>query len=223
VAGAVRIFVAGASGVIGARLVPLFVSEGHVVAGMTRSAGKAGLLAGLGAEPVIADVFDTGALTEAVVSFAPEVVFHQLTDLPDTASEIAAFGDRNDRMRSEGTRNLLAAADAARAARVIAQSVSWELPSATHRAVTAAHERAVLAAGGVVIRYGQLYGPGTYYPSTPPDPPRIHVDDAARQSLPALTAPPGVTLVADDRAGGGSAAGGHPAGNRVAGNRKDRP
>lgn len=218
-----RIFVAGASGVIGARLVPLLVSEGHVVAGMTRSAGKAGLLAGLGAEPVIADVFDTGALTEAVVSFAPEVVFHQLTDLPDTASEIAAFGDRNDRMRSEGTRNLLAAADAARAARVIAQSVSWELPSATHRAVTAAHERAVLAAGGVVIRYGQLYGPGTYYPSTPPDPPRIHVDDAARQSLPALTAPPGVTLVADDRAGGGSAAGGHPAGNRVAGNRKDRP
>src|SRR5215472_8795811 len=199
-AGRVRIFVAGASGVIGVRLVPLLVADGHVVAGMTRSAGKAGLLAGLGAEPVVADVFDADALTQAVVSFAPEVVFHQLTDLPDNAVEIAAFGDRNDRMRSEGTRNLLAAAAAARAARVIAQSISWELPSATHRAVTAAHERAVLAAGGVVIRYGQLYGPGTYYPSAPPDPPRIHVDDAARQSLPALTAPAGVTLVADDRA-----------------------
>ena len=199
-AGTVRIFVAGASGVIGARMVPLLVADGHVVAGMTRSAGKAGLLAGLGAEPVVADVFDAAALTRAVVSFAPEVVFHQLTDLPDTASEIAAFGDRNDRMRSEGTRNLLAAAAAAGAGRVIAQSISWELPSDAHRAVTAAHERAVLAAGGVVIRYGQLYGPGTYYPSAPPDPPRIHVDDAARQSLPALTAPPGVTLVADDRA-----------------------
>jgi nucleoside-diphosphate-sugar epimerase len=199
-AGTVRIFVAGATGVIGARLVPLLVADGHVVAGMTRSAGKAGLLAGLGAEPVVADVFDAAALTQAVVSFAPEVVFHQLTDLPDTASEIAAFGDRNDRMRSEGTRNLLAAAAAAGAGRVIAQSISWELPSDAHRAVTAAHERAVLAAGGVVIRYGQLYGPGTYYPSAPPDPPRIHVDDAARRSLPALTAPPGVTLVADDRA-----------------------
>ena len=168
-----RIFVAGASGVIGARLVPLLVAEGHVVAGMTRSAGKAGLLAGLGAEPVVADVFDTEALTRAVVSFAPEVIFHQLTDLPDNAGEIAAYGDRNDRMRSEGTRNLLAVAAAAGAARVIAQSISWELPSAPRRAVTAAHERAVLAAGGVVIRYGQLYGPGTYYPSAPPDPPRI--------------------------------------------------
>ena len=173
-AGTVRIFVAGASGVIGARMVPLLV----------------------------ADVFDADALTQAVVSFAPEAVFHQLTDLPDTASEIAAFGDRNDRMRSEGTRNLLAAAAAAGAGRVIAQSISWELPSDAHRAVTAAHERAVLAAGGVVIRYGQLYGPGTFYPSAPPDPPRIHVDDAARQTLPALTAPPGVTLVADDRAAG---------------------
>ena len=112
--------------------------------------------------------------------------------------------------------------------RVIAQSISWELPSAAHRAVTAAHERAVLAAGGVVIRYGQLYGPGTYYPSAPPDPPRIHVDDAARQSMPALTAPAGVTLVADDRAAGDHEAGDHGvgdhgAGGRAAGNRKDQP
>ena len=218
-----RIFVAGASGVIGTRLVPLLVAEGHVVAGMTRSAGKAGLLAGLGAEPVVADVFDTEALTRAVVSFAPEVIFHQLTDLPDNAGEIAAYGDRNDRMRSEGTRNLLAVAAAAGAARVIAQSISWELPSPSRRAVTAAHERAVLAAGGVVIRYGQLYGPGTYYPSAPPDPPRIHVDDAAHQSLPALTAPAGVTLVADDRAAGDHEAGHHEAGGRAAGNRKDQP
>jgi hypothetical protein len=103
-------------------------------------------------------------------------------------------------MRSEGTRNLLAAAAAAGAVRVIAQSTSWELPSEHRRAVTAAHERAVLQAGGVVIRYGQLWGRGTYYPTGPPDPPRIHVDDAARQSLPALEAPPGLTIVADDRA-----------------------
>ncbi len=84
---------------------------------------------------------------------------------------------------------------AAGTARVIAQSISWELPE--NRATTAEHERAVLQADGVVIRYGQLYGPGTYLEAGPPEPPRIHMDDAARQTLPA----PGVTVVADDRAG----------------------
>jgi len=59
----------------------------------------------------------------------------------------------------------------------------------------------VLEAGGVVIRYGQLWGPGTFYPDSPPSPPRIHVDDTTRQTLPALGAPAGVTMVADDRAG----------------------
>jgi nucleoside-diphosphate-sugar epimerase len=196
----VRIFIAGASGVIGTRLVPLLIADGHAVAGMARSPGKAGLLAGLGAQPVVCDVFDADALTQAVAAFGPKVVFHQLTDLPDNAGEVAASGDRNDRIRSEGTGNLLAAAAAAAAERVIAQSISWELPSASRRAVTAAHERAVLQAGGVVIRYGRLYGPGTYYPAAPPEPPRIHVDDAARQTLPTLQAPPGVTIVADDRA-----------------------
>ncbi|MGN6175370.1 MAG: NAD-dependent epimerase/dehydratase family protein [Streptosporangiaceae bacterium] len=195
-----RIFIAGASGVIGTRLVPLLIADGHAVAGMTRSAGKAGLLARLGAQPVVCDVFDAGALTQAVVAFGPKVVFHQLTDLPDNAGEVAASGDRNDRIRTEGTGNLLAAAAAAPAQRGIAPIISWELPSASRRAVTAAHERAVLQAGGVVIRYGRLYGPGTYYPAAPPEPPRIHVDDAAHQTLPTLQAPPGVTIVADDRA-----------------------
>src|SRR5215470_5108295 len=161
---AVRIFVAGATGVIGIRLVPLLAARGHVVAGMTRSASNAGLLAGLGAQPVVCDVYDADALTPALVSFAPDVVFHQLTDLPDDIGDMAAVSSRNDRMRSEGTGNLLAAAAAAEAERVIAQSISWELPSA------------------------------------PPEPPRIHVDDAARQTLPALAVPAGVTIVADDRA-----------------------
>jgi hypothetical protein len=66
--------------------------------------------------------------------------------------------------------------------------------------VTAAHERAVLAAGGVVIRYGQLYGPGTFYPASPPPTPRVRVDEAARRTLPSLDVPTGVTLVVDDRA-----------------------
>jgi len=196
----VRIFVAGATGVIGVRLVPLLVTGGHTVAGMTRSPGQAGLLRELGAEPVICDVFDLAALTRAVAAFGPEVVFHQLTDLPDAAADLGRFSDRNDRIRGEGTRNLLAAAATAKAQRVIVQSISWELPSENRRAITASHERAVLDAGGVVIRYGQLYGPGTFYPGAPPQPPRIHVDDAARLTLPTLAVPPGVTIVADDRA-----------------------
>ena len=191
-----RIFIAGASGVIGIRLVPLLVADGHTAAGMTRSPDKAGQLRDLGADPVICDVFDRDALIRAVAAFRPDVVFHQLTDLPDREDEIAAYGDRNSRIRTEGTRNLIAAAGTAR---VIAQSISWELPE--NRATTAEHERAVLQAGGVVIWYGQLYGPGTYFEAGPPEPPRIHVDDAARQTVPALGVPPGVTVVADDRAG----------------------
>jgi nucleoside-diphosphate-sugar epimerase len=196
----VRIFIAGATGVIGVRLVRLLVGDGHTVAGLTRSPEKAGMVSEAGAQPVVCDVFDTATLTTAVTGFAPDVVFHQLTDLPDEAADIARFGERNSRIRGEGTRNLLAAAAAANADRVIAQSISWELPDPRGRAATAEHERAVLQAGGIVIRYGQLWGPETYYPTAPPDPPRIHVDEAARQTLPVLQAPPGVTIVIDDRA-----------------------
>lgn len=191
---------AGASGLIGVRLVPLLVADGHVVAGMTRSPQKAGLLRDMGAEPVVCDVFDAGALARAVTAFAPDLVFHQLTDLPDDAGDLAEFFDRNDRMRSEGTRNLLAAAAAAGADRVIAQSISWELRTGSRGSATAEHERAVLQAGGVVIRYGQFYGPGTFHETAPPQPPRIHIDDAARLTMPALGVPPGVTIVVDDRA-----------------------
>src|ERR1700719_372396 len=104
-----RIFVAGASGLIGVRLVPLLVAAGHEVAGMTRSPDKAGMLRDLGAEPVICDVFDAEALAEAVAAYGPDSVFYQLTDLPDNVTDMATFGARNDRIRSEGTRNLLAA------------------------------------------------------------------------------------------------------------------
>ena len=193
---ALKIFLAGATGLIGVRLVPLLIAAGHEVTGMTRSAEKAGLLAGLGALPVVCDAFDPAALAAAVAAAAPDVVFHQLTDLPDRVEDVASFGARNDRIRGEGTRNLLTAAGGAR---VIAQSISWELPE-PRGAVAAAHERAVLEAGGVVIRYGQFWGPGTFYPDAPPAPPRIHIDDAARLTMPSLTLPPGVTMVIDDRA-----------------------
>lgn len=195
-----RIFIAGATGVIGAPLVRLLIADGHSVAGMTRSPAKAGMIRDAGAQPVVCDVFDAPALTTAVTEFRPDVVFHQLTDLPDDAADVARFAERNSRIRDEGTRNLLAAAATAKADRVIAQSISWELPDSRGRTATAEHERAVLQAGGVVIRYGQLWGPATYYPTAPPHPPRIHVHEAARQTLPALLAPGGVTIVIDDRA-----------------------
>lgn len=191
-----RIFVAGASGVIGVRLLPLLLAAGHDVAGMTRSPEKADALYELGAEPVVCDVYDATALNEAVAGFGPDAVMHQLTDLPDEAARIPELSERNDRMRTEGTRNLLAAASAAGATRIYAQSIAWELPGERGRTV-AEHERAVLDAGGVVIRYGQLYGPGTYFEDEKPAPPRIHVDEAARQTLPVLDRGSGVVEVVE--------------------------
>src|SRR6201994_3650291 len=91
---AMRIFVAGASGVIGVRLLPLLVADGHV---------GAALLAARGAEPVVCDVFDAAGLAVAVARFRPGLVMHQLTDLPDDAADIARLGGRNDRIRTEGT------------------------------------------------------------------------------------------------------------------------
>jgi uncharacterized protein YbjT (DUF2867 family) len=192
----VRIFVAGATGVIGVRLVPLLIEGGHEVAGMTRSAGKADHLRSLGAAPVVCDVFDAGALTAAVRGFGPELVMHQLTDLPDDVEQIGSFASRNDRIRTEGTRNLLAAASAAGAGRFLAQSIAWR-PPGRGEAVDE-HERMVLGAGGVVIRCGQLYGPDTFYVEEPPPPPRISVEEAARRTVPLLDAESGVVELVED-------------------------
>src|SRR5512132_1439237 len=111
-AAAMRIFLAGASGVLGMRLVPLLVSAGHQVSGMTRSPAKAEQLAALGAVPVICDVFEAVALREAVVAARPDTVMHQLTDLPDELASIRNFAAANARIRREGTGNLLEAAHA---------------------------------------------------------------------------------------------------------------
>ncbi len=195
-----RIFLAGASGVIGARLLPLLIADGHTVAAMTRTASKADALAQVGAEPVVCDVFDADALRAAVSAFTPDLVMHQLTDLPDNASELHDYAPRNDRIRQEGTRNLLGASGAAGVpgARFLAQSIAWELPDKRGEN-NLAFERMVLDAGGVIIRYGQLYGPGTYYPDPeePPPPPRVGVDEAARATVALLDAEPGVVEVVE--------------------------
>jgi nucleoside-diphosphate-sugar epimerase len=191
----VRIFLAGASGVIGARLTPLLVEAGHTVAGTTRSEGKVELVRELGAEPVVVDAYDAEALREAVVAFAPEMVMHQLTDLPDDADEIPEHAEGNARIRDEGTANLIAAARAAGAERFLAQSIAW-IPAGGAEARERL-ESQVLDFGGVVLRYGQFYGPDTYYEGDPPEPPRIEIGEAARRTLEVLDAPSGMVTIVE--------------------------
>ena len=108
-----KVFLAGASGVIGRHLVPMLVEAGHEVAGTTRSQPKAEVIAKQGAVPVVVDVYDTERLTGAVVAFGAEVVLHELTDLPDDSSDLPHYTESNARIRIEGTRNLIEAARAA--------------------------------------------------------------------------------------------------------------
>jgi len=171
--------------------VPLLVGAGHVVAGMTRTASKAARLRDLGAEPVVCDVFDAEALRDALVRFGPDVVLHELTDLPDARDEVPGRVDANARIRREGTHNLLTAMAAAGPARMLAQSIAWQLPG-DGGATVHEMEAMVLGAGGVVLRYGQFYGPGTYHQTEPPPPPRIHIDTAAQETVRALDARTGV-------------------------------
>lgn len=182
-----KIFVAGATGAIGKRLIPLLVKAGHSVTGMTRSPGKASRLAEAGAEPVVADARDGGAVMAAVRRAAPEVVIHQLTALPATMDfrKIERQFALTNRLRTEGTDHLLAAAMAAGTRRFIAQSYTgWPYartggavkteedpldlnPPRAMRPILEAirHvETAVTTAPGVegfVLRYGGFYGPGT--------------------------------------------------------------
>ena len=193
-----RIFFAGASGVIGSRLVPLLVDAGHTVGAMTRSAEKAGRLASLGAQPIVCDVFDRSALTSAVRSFSPELVLHELTDLPDDLEQLAEGSLLTARMRVEGTRNLLDALEGSDQTKIVAQSVAWPMHPGLEADAVASLEEAVLAANGVVLRYGRFYGSGTYYEGELPAPPRVTIDIAAARTLEALDAPSGILTVVDN-------------------------
>jgi hypothetical protein len=194
---AMRIFLAGASGVIGQRLVPLLVEAGHVVGGMTRSASKADLLTRLGPEPVVCDVFDREALIQAVKAFQPDAVLNELTDLPDDLADIDAHAELNARIRTEGNQNLIEAARQSGSPKILAQTVAWQLPDGPDAVAVAELEKLVLAEGGVVLSYGQLYGPGTYNPDAVPAEPRVHLDRAAELTVKALDAPTGVVLITD--------------------------
>jgi nucleoside-diphosphate-sugar epimerase len=124
-----KVFVAGATGALGRRLVPQLVARGHEVVGMTRSASKQGLLRSLGASPVVADALDPDAVAQAVAAAEPEVIVHQLTALSGPLSvrdarhpERSLAATMTNRLRTEATDHLLAAGRAVGARRVVAQS-----------------------------------------------------------------------------------------------------
>ncbi|WP_028936415.1 NAD-dependent epimerase/dehydratase family protein [Pseudonocardia spinosispora] len=192
-----RIFLAGASGVLGQRLTTRLVRAGHIVGGLTRSAGKTELLAELGAEPILCDVFDREALVGAVRAFTPDLLLNELTDLPDDVARIGEFTELNARIRTEGSRNLIEAARQSGAPKVLAQSVAWQLPDGPDARAVAELESSVLAEGGVVLRYGQFYGAGTYNEQQLPEGPRVHIDTAAQRTVAALGEPSGVVLITD--------------------------
>jgi nucleoside-diphosphate-sugar epimerase len=217
------IFVAGASGAIGRRLVPMLVRAGHSVAGTTRSKDKADVLRALGAAPVVVDVLDLAALKDAMQMAAPELVIHQLTDLSllsDPARRTEAR-ERNARLRIEGTANLVACALLCGARRVIAQSISFVYAPGTSpyresdplnrsdpqqartvEAVAALEREVTQTPGiqGIVLRYGHFYGPGTgrERAGAPPKG-AIHVDAAAQAALLAVDrGSPGIYNIAED-------------------------
>lgn len=236
-----RVFLAGGSGVIGRRLIPQLVAAGHQVAATTRSDANATMLQSLGATPVVVDALDVPAMSKAVTDFRPEAVMNQLTDLPKRYNprKLGPFYERTSRLRVEATRTLLAAAREAGTRRFIYQSIAFMYASvgpavlgedaalalsaphpfgSTFRA-TAEGEQLALSADGimaVVLRYGQLYGPGTYF-AHDGDFARqarqrmlpivgtgngvfsfIHVDDAAGAAVAALEHGDGVYNIVDD-------------------------
>lgn len=182
-----RVFVAGATGAIGKALLPQLIAAGHQVTGLTRSEVKAPSIRATGAEAVVGDVFDAARMTELVGEARPDAVIHVLTALPqefDLAQLRRAYPD-NNLVRREGTKNLVAAARAAGVRRFLVESMaSWYEPKGrglktetdplytyadepVGTAVRAVEfmEKAVLESGmeGVVLRYGALYGPGTWF------------------------------------------------------------
>ncbi|HEY4338926.1 MAG TPA: NAD(P)-dependent oxidoreductase [Steroidobacteraceae bacterium] len=204
-----RILVAGATGAIGSRLLPMLRAAGHRVVGITRTPAKIATLLDLGAEANVIDVFDAPAVTSLMESLKPDIVIHQLTDLPKNL-EPAQMKDaivRNARVRKYGTANLVQAAVAAGVRRFIAQSIAWAYTPGPEPHlevdpldVTAEGDRGITVRGvtaledavlktppleGIVLRYGHIFGPGTHA-RTPSGFIPLHVDAAAYAAMLAI-------------------------------------
>ncbi|MGH7914918.1 MAG: NAD-dependent epimerase/dehydratase family protein [Candidatus Binataceae bacterium] len=217
-----RVFLAGATGAIGRRMLPLLREAGYEVTGTTRIASRAEELRAAGITSAVLDIYDTAALGAAMHAARPDVVVHQLTDLPHGLKpELMAEGlMRNARMRIEGTRNVVDAALRAGARRLVAQSIAFiyapgrephdendplispvEEPwRSTMEGVVTLERLTTSSAGfdGLVLRYGMLYGPGTGTEATATRP-AVHVDAAARAAALAVArGAPGIYNIAED-------------------------
>ncbi|HEY3208473.1 MAG TPA: NAD(P)-dependent oxidoreductase [Actinomycetota bacterium] len=183
-----NVFVAGATGAIGRRLLPLLLQGGHEVTGMTRSPERARTIEEAGARAVVCDALDAQGVKAAVAAATPDAVIHQLTSIPP-ALDPRRYDQQmatNDFLRTEGTRNLVEAAKAVGVRRVVAQSIAFayapigpgpkreedplflDAPHPFRRSVLAIRdlEDAVThtdGIDGVVLRYGFFYGPGTAF------------------------------------------------------------
>ena len=220
------VFVAGATGAVGRQLLPMLIAAGYEVSGTTRNLEKAGSMEAIGVRPVVVDAYDRDALIAAVGEAKPDVIVHQLTDL--STADFAA----TTRLRIEGTRNLVDAAMAVGVRRMIAQSLAIvylpgegpaieedpladDLPAQrdTVKGVRSLEAAVGELPEGVVLRYGLLYGPGTWYSRSGPfadavqrgERPAgngvssfVHVEDAARAALLAIDWPAGVVNIVDD-------------------------
>ena len=213
-----RILLAGGTGVIGSRLLPELVAAGHEVVATTRREDRLALLESLGARGVLLDVYGAERVAATLAEAAPELVLHQLTDLSGNDREA------NARVRREGTANLVAGAAAAGVDRMIVQSITWVFPDgdtpATEddpivpgTAVDVMEGLARCLPRATVLRYGMLYGPGTWYapggriaaavaagqvPANPAITSFVHVDDAVAATVQSLDWPDGTYHVVDD-------------------------
>ena len=216
-----RVFLAGATGVVGQRLVALLRDAKHEVTGTTRTQAKAAMLRALGITPVVVDVFDPDALVQAVAAARPDVIIHQLTDLPSAPGTPAIRQRRKPiavcASRVHGIRCWPRRWRGVR--RVVAQSIAFVyapgegahgeddpldvaaegVRQLTVQGIIALEREVLLTPGitGIVLRYGYFYGPGTWY-EMPPKPPSVHVDAAANAALLAVNRGAGVYNIVED-------------------------
>jgi hypothetical protein len=189
-----RILFAGATGVLGRATLPHLTQ--YAVAGLTRSPEKLESLRDFGSEPVLCDVYDYETLLRVTHRFRPRIVANFLTALSNGSAEA------NNRVRREGGANLLDVAKAAGAGRLVVESVAFPLDGDAAVAVNELEQSALEFPGeSVILRFGRLWGPGTYY-SAPPQPPTIHIDVAgARAARLIVQARPGTHVVTEQTAG----------------------
>jgi nucleoside-diphosphate-sugar epimerase len=182
-----RILFVGATGVLGQATLPHL--EAHHVVGVTRTKEKLNLLRKLGAEGVVCDVYDAAELVRVAQEARPHVVVDFLTDLS------SGPGEANNRLRREGSKNLVNAAQAAEARRLVIESVAFSLDRAAAEAAEEMEQTALDSPLDVLIlRFGRLWGPGTWY-REPPEEPAIHIDEAGARAAELLTSAPSGTYV----------------------------